>query len=442
MVVRAGVTPKPAIENALRAFDSSRLLGIVLNDSGHEQDYRYEATQALTGDRGWVLGARETLAPGTQLHASPGTHGHAGFQSQRIGERADGLRLRDRADLGLDGAGGQPPRRLQRPGDPGAMLWKIAIVTALCELCFYYNDLYDLTVVHSNRELVVRLLQAAGAATIVLAAACLAFPTLLLDPSTFVTALGVFVVAVLTWRIAFNRLAHDPHLEERLLIVGTGADGAQAGAADRPAAGLRLPPRRLRRRDRRRVDGPPARRPRLGGRHRSHRRDPPRRPHRRRPVGPPRPAADRAAAARQDVGRPRRGRDDDLRAADRQDPARRSQTELADLLRRLPRVARDAVRQADARPVVVDHPRHRLGAVHGADGDRDQARLGRARCSTARSGSARTAGSSRSTSSARCGPTPSRPARRSGRATTTTASPASAASSARRGSTSCRSSGT
>ena len=104
----------------------------------------------------------------------------------------------------------------------GAMLWKIAAVTALCELCFYYNDLYDLTVVHSNRELVVRLLQAAGAATIVLAAACLAFPTLLVDPSSFVTALGVFVVAVLTWRLAFNRLAHASHLEERILIVGTG----------------------------------------------------------------------------------------------------------------------------------------------------------------------------------------------------------------------------
>jgi capsular exopolysaccharide synthesis family protein len=45
LVVRAGVTPKPAIENALRAFDSSRLLGIVLNDSGMEQDYRYGAAQ-------------------------------------------------------------------------------------------------------------------------------------------------------------------------------------------------------------------------------------------------------------------------------------------------------------------------------------------------------------------------------------------------------------
>ena len=43
LVVRAGVTPKPAIENALRGFDSSRLIGIVLNESGLEDDYRYEA---------------------------------------------------------------------------------------------------------------------------------------------------------------------------------------------------------------------------------------------------------------------------------------------------------------------------------------------------------------------------------------------------------------
>jgi sugar transferase (PEP-CTERM system associated) len=107
-------------------------------------------------------------------------------------------------------------------GDAAAMLSKIVIVTALCQLCFYYNDLYDLTVVHSNRELVVRLLQAAGAATIVLAFAAVMAPTLILDPGTFVTALGVFVVAVLTWRITFNHLARDPHLDERVLIVGTG----------------------------------------------------------------------------------------------------------------------------------------------------------------------------------------------------------------------------
>jgi len=100
--------------------------------------------------------------------------------------------------------------------------WKIVLVTALCELCFYYNELYDLTVVHTKSELLVRVLQAAGAAAIVLAFAAVAAPSLILDPGTFVTALGVFVIAVITWRVTFNHLARDPHLEERVLILGTG----------------------------------------------------------------------------------------------------------------------------------------------------------------------------------------------------------------------------
>src|SRR5690349_4203665 len=57
----------------------------------------------------------------------------------------------------------------QNTPDLAANLWKIMVVTLICQLCLYYNDFYDLTLVHSNRELVVRLLQAAGAASIVLA---------------------------------------------------------------------------------------------------------------------------------------------------------------------------------------------------------------------------------------------------------------------------------
>jgi len=106
---------------------------------------------------------------------------------------------------------------------PDVTIWKIAIVTALCQLCFYYNDLYDLTVVQSRRELVIRLLQATGAAAMVLAVACVAVPSMILDAGTFVTALGVFVIAVLTWRAVFSHVARAPRLEERVLIVGTGS---------------------------------------------------------------------------------------------------------------------------------------------------------------------------------------------------------------------------
>ncbi len=107
-----------------------------------------------------------------------------------------------------------------------ANLWKIALVTLICQLCLYYNDFYDLTLVHSNRELVVRLLQAAGAASIVLAALYFLVPSMMIGDGIFVSALFVFLVAILGWRLAFNHVTGSLHLEERVLIVGTG-EGAK-----------------------------------------------------------------------------------------------------------------------------------------------------------------------------------------------------------------------
>ncbi len=110
----------------------------------------------------------------------------------------------------------------QHTPDLGANLWKIALVTLVCQLCLYYNDFYDLTLVHSSRELVVRLLQAAGAASIILAALYFMIPALMIGDGIFVSSLFVFLVAILGWRVAFNQIAGRLKLEERVLFVGTG----------------------------------------------------------------------------------------------------------------------------------------------------------------------------------------------------------------------------
>jgi sugar transferase (PEP-CTERM system associated) len=101
-------------------------------------------------------------------------------------------------------------------------LWKIALVTVVCQLCLYYNDFYDLTLVHSSRELIVRLLQAAGAASIFLAALYFVLPALMIGNGIFVSALGVFLLAILGWRLAFNYISGSIKLQERVLFVGTG----------------------------------------------------------------------------------------------------------------------------------------------------------------------------------------------------------------------------
>jgi sugar transferase (PEP-CTERM system associated) len=108
-------------------------------------------------------------------------------------------------------------------GNVGADLWKIALVTGLCQLCFYYNDLYDLTVVHSSRELLIRLLQAAGAASIIIALLYSLIPSLAIGNGIFVSSLVTFLLAIIAWRLLFNRLAYSSQLEERVLIVGGGA---------------------------------------------------------------------------------------------------------------------------------------------------------------------------------------------------------------------------
>ena len=110
----------------------------------------------------------------------------------------------------------------QTGGDLSGSLWKIALVTVVCQLCLYYNDFYDLTIVHSNRELIVRLLQAVGAASIVLAALYFAIPALMIGDGIFVSALFVFVVGILGWRLLFNHLTGTLRMQERILVVGTG----------------------------------------------------------------------------------------------------------------------------------------------------------------------------------------------------------------------------
>jgi sugar transferase (PEP-CTERM system associated) len=111
---------------------------------------------------------------------------------------------------------------VQSTPDLASNLWKILLVTLICQLCLYYNDFYDLTLVHSNRELVVRLLQAAGAASIVLAALYFLQPDLMIGDGIFVSALFVFLVAILGWRLLFNRVSGSMTLQERVLFVGTG----------------------------------------------------------------------------------------------------------------------------------------------------------------------------------------------------------------------------
>ena len=105
----------------------------------------------------------------------------------------------------------------------GDAVWRVLLVTVLFELCFYYNDMYDLTSVHAKGEVLVRALQATGAAAVVLAVMSIVVPSAHLGNGTLLLTVGILVVAMPLCRVMLDGLTSDPHLAERVLVLGTGS---------------------------------------------------------------------------------------------------------------------------------------------------------------------------------------------------------------------------
>jgi sugar transferase (PEP-CTERM system associated) len=100
-------------------------------------------------------------------------------------------------------------------------LWRALLIALVCQLCLYYADLYDRPIPADRRELVVRVLQALGATSLILAAVYFWFPSLIIGRGVFVIA-GVLVVALLlAWRIVFEWVTKNVAPRERVLLVGT-----------------------------------------------------------------------------------------------------------------------------------------------------------------------------------------------------------------------------
>lgn len=101
-------------------------------------------------------------------------------------------------------------------------IWpKAVVVAALCQISLYYAELYDLRVVADRRELVVRVMQALGAASLLLALTYYLLPTLVIGRGVFLVATLLVVTLVAGWRFAFEWLSMAVGPAERLLVVGT-----------------------------------------------------------------------------------------------------------------------------------------------------------------------------------------------------------------------------
>jgi sugar transferase (PEP-CTERM system associated) len=106
-------------------------------------------------------------------------------------------------------------------------LQKALYVAVVCQVCLYYADLYNTRIMNDQRELFVRVVQALGATSFLLAASYFWFPTLIIGRGVFVLAVFLVIAVVIGWRLVFDWLSSRVGPSERLLLVGT-----SAGAVD------------------------------------------------------------------------------------------------------------------------------------------------------------------------------------------------------------------
>lgn len=98
---------------------------------------------------------------------------------------------------------------------------KAVIVTVVTQTCLYFADLYNLRYTADRRELFIRIIQALAAASFVLAAVYFWFPDLMIGRGVFLIAALLVIVAVISWRLAFEFVSRTMGPRERLLLVGT-----------------------------------------------------------------------------------------------------------------------------------------------------------------------------------------------------------------------------
>jgi sugar transferase (PEP-CTERM system associated) len=98
---------------------------------------------------------------------------------------------------------------------------KALLLAAVCQICLYYADLYEVRRVSDRGELLVRIVQALGGASFILAAVYFWFPVTMIGRGVFLIAAVLIAVLIVGWRVAFDWLSRQVGPTERLLLIGT-----------------------------------------------------------------------------------------------------------------------------------------------------------------------------------------------------------------------------
>jgi len=99
---------------------------------------------------------------------------------------------------------------------------KALLITFVCQTCLYYNELYDLKITNTFTELSLRLLQALGFSTIIIACIYIVFPETIIGRGIFIVSIAFVIVFIVSWRFCYSLIIDRGIFNQRIILLGSG----------------------------------------------------------------------------------------------------------------------------------------------------------------------------------------------------------------------------
>ncbi len=110
------------------------------------------------------------------------------------------------------------------------IFYKAFLIAFICQLSFYYNDLYAIRLANQPREWSIKFIQSLATAAILLALVYYLFPSLIIGRGIFLITLALLPLAVIGWRLSYDRLSRMGPLRDRVVIIGSGPLARKIGS--------------------------------------------------------------------------------------------------------------------------------------------------------------------------------------------------------------------
>ena len=104
----------------------------------------------------------------------------------------------------------------------GSLLYlKIIVITSICQICFYYNELYNMQIGLKFKELTIRILQSLGISSMLLGLLYVLFPGLILETKVFALSVFFVIIFIVSWRLVYSIIFHLRFFKKNIIILGS-----------------------------------------------------------------------------------------------------------------------------------------------------------------------------------------------------------------------------